>query len=384
MSRNATAARRGTRSPLPRAPRRVRGPVLAGLPVLALLLAPCAALAETPIRGTLDADGLATPGAEGLATVASTEPGAGLDGAARDAAAVPATRPPLAPDAAAAPSVRIKPPQKLTALDLPLPKSAKKAERIRQICGLIEREARRVGMPPSFFARVINKESRFDPYAVSPVGAQGVAQFMPYTAKERGLANPFEVTQAIPASADYLRDLHAEFGNWGLAAAAYNAGPRRVNQFFEGRILPYETRDYVLSVALRPATFFKVPGAKIEVTPLDPKKPFYDACLELPTKRISRPKVPGQIVEVPWQPWGVQLAASFVRQSAVESFQRQAKRYRKVIGGRQPLVIKSRVPGMRRSKYAARVGAPTRRAAEKLCARIRSAGGACLVAKNTR
>ena len=267
-------------------------------------------------------------------------------------------------------------------LDTPLPKTAKKRERVRQICGLIEREARRVGMPPSFFARVINKESRFDPYAVSPVGAQGVAQFMPYTARERGLKDPFEVVQAIPASADYLADLKAEFGNWGLAAAAYNAGPKRVSDFFGGRILPYETRDYVLSVALRPADHFKTPGARIEVTPLDPKKPFFDACLELPTKRISRPKVAG--VEEPWQPWGVQLSASFVRSSALASFDRQVKRYRKVIGGRRPLVVRSRVPGMRRSKYAARIGAPTRGAAQKLCARIRAVGGACVVTKNRR
>ena len=318
--------------------------------------------------------------AEARDAVEAGSPSAPLRGTT-DAASANDTEP--APTLAlTAPVVKVKPSRALSPLDIPLAKDAKKAERVQQICGLIEREARRVGMPPSFFARVINKESRFDPYAVSPVGAQGVAQFMPYTARERGLADPFEVTQAIPASADYLRDLHAMFGNWGLAAAAYNAGPKRVTDFFGGRRLPYETRDYVLSVALKPATFFKEPGAKIEVTPLDPKKPFFEACRELPTKRISIPRVAS--LEEPWQPWGVQLAASFVRDSAVASFERQTKRYKKVIGGRKPMIVKSRVPGMRRSKYAARLGAPSRAAAEKLCARIRSIGGACLVAKNVR
>lgn len=54
---------------------------------------------------------------------------------------------------------------------------------------------------------------------------------MPYTAKERGLVDPFDVEQAIPASAGFLRDLKDAFGNWGLAAAAYNAGAGRVSSW---------------------------------------------------------------------------------------------------------------------------------------------------------
>ena len=138
-----------------------------------------------------------------------------------------------------------------SALDVPLADGATKAERNLQICGLIEREARRVGMPPPFFARLINQESRFDPNARSPVGAQGVAQFMPYTAKERGLADPFDVVQAIPASADYLAELRGMLGNWGLAAMGYNAGPGRVLDAFNGRIIPPETRNYIRIITSR-------------------------------------------------------------------------------------------------------------------------------------
>jgi soluble lytic murein transglycosylase-like protein len=102
---------------------------------------------------------------------------------------------------------------------------------VGRICELIEINAEAKGIPKDFFARLIWKESRFDHRAVSPVGAQGIAQFMPYTAKERGLADPFDIEQAIPASAGFLSELKRAFGNWGLAAAAYNAGPTRVSNW---------------------------------------------------------------------------------------------------------------------------------------------------------
>jgi hypothetical protein len=80
----------------------------------------------------------------------------------------------------------------------------------------------------------------------SRVGAQGVAQFMPATAAEVGLDDPFDPFKAMPASARFLRKLHDEFGNLGLAAAAYNAGSGRIQKWLTGRsALPRETRDYV-------------------------------------------------------------------------------------------------------------------------------------------
>src|SRR4029453_3053840 len=86
-----------------------------------------------------------------------------------------------------------------------------------------------------FFTRLIWQESRFDPAAVSRAGAQGVAQFMPATASWRGLADPFDPVKAITKSAKLLHDLRREFGNLGLAAAAYNAGPGRVRDWLAGR-----------------------------------------------------------------------------------------------------------------------------------------------------
>ena len=83
-------------------------------------------------------------------------------------------------------------------------------------------------LPVEFLTRLIWQGSRFDARAVSRAGAQGIAQFMPGTAAEVGLANPFEVTEAVTKSAALLREFKQKFGNPGLAAAAYNAGPKRV------------------------------------------------------------------------------------------------------------------------------------------------------------
>ena len=114
------------------------------------------------------------------------------------------------------------------------------------LCGALEAAAARNGLPYPFFTRLIWQESHFDPAAVSPAGAQGVAQFMPSTAAERGLADPFEPARALDESAAYLRELRTQFGNLGLAAAAYNAGPGRLARWLAGTAgLPAETIGYV-------------------------------------------------------------------------------------------------------------------------------------------
>jgi soluble lytic murein transglycosylase-like protein len=96
------------------------------------------------------------------------------------------------------------------------------------ICRSLEQAAAENGLPVEFFARVIWQESRFNARAVSPKGASGIAQFMPQTASWHGLADPFDPIEALRHSAGYLRELRDRFGNLGLAAAAYNAGPGRV------------------------------------------------------------------------------------------------------------------------------------------------------------
>jgi soluble lytic murein transglycosylase-like protein len=119
-----------------------------------------------------------------------------------------------------------------------------------EICRVVSQAASDNGLPLDFFTRLIWQESRFNPEAVSPKGAQGIAQFMPGTASIRGLTNPFEPLQALREAASYLRELRTTFrGSLGLAAAAYNAGPGRVEAWLAGRGgLPGETRAYVRAV----------------------------------------------------------------------------------------------------------------------------------------
>jgi len=132
--------------------------------------------------------------------------------------------------------------------------SAADTDTAEAICLMIESAARANDLPLEFFARVIWQESRFQSDAVGPMTrrgqrAQGIAQFMPGTADERRLLDPFDPVQALPKSAEFLRELRAQFGNLGLAAAAYNAGPRRVQEWLAGTgAMPQQTRNYVAAI----------------------------------------------------------------------------------------------------------------------------------------
>lgn len=126
------------------------------------------------------------------------------------------------------------------------------------LCPMLEAVARANSLPLDVFVRVIWRESHLQPDVVGPVTrdgerAQGIAQFMPGTAAERKLIDPFNPKEALPKSGAFLAELRREFGNVGLAIAAYNAGPERVRRFRAGLgDLPEETRRYVLAITGRP------------------------------------------------------------------------------------------------------------------------------------
>jgi hypothetical protein len=127
-----------------------------------------------------------------------------------------------------------------------------------EICSTLVDAARSNDLPAPFFIRLLYQESNFRPGAISSAGALGIAQFMPETATERGVDNPFDPLQAIPASAHLLRDLYQKFGNLGLAAAAYNAGPKRVQDWLTSKgQLPQETQYYVNAITGWPAEQWK-------------------------------------------------------------------------------------------------------------------------------
>ncbi len=97
----------------------------------------------------------------------------------------------------------------------------------------------------NLLAAQLYAESGFNPFANSPAGAQGIAQFMPGTARSYGLADPFDADKAIDAQAHLMSDLLKQFDNKpALALAAYNAGPGAVQRY--GGVPPFaETRGYV-------------------------------------------------------------------------------------------------------------------------------------------
>lgn len=245
-----------------------------------------------------------------------------------------------------------------------------------RLCAIIETEAATHGMDPHFFARLIWRESRFDIGAISPAGAEGVAQFMPGTAAERGLVNPWDPRLAIPASAAYLSDLKQQFGNFGLAAAAYNGGPSRVAAWLAGRGgLPGETLAYVNAITFRPAEWFRTRTRTVEPRPLDPAMAFDEACAALPV--IATRAFAGANP----RPWGVQIAAGITHRAAVNAYHRVRRQASALIGDDSPIVVRAGRGGGRRL-YSARVGTASQSAAQSLCARLKRVGLTCVVRRN--
>jgi hypothetical protein len=116
-------------------------------------------------------------------------------------------------------------------------------------CRIVEQAARDQQLSVAVLTRLLWTESRFQADAISPAGAQGVAQFVPTTATERGLLDPYDPVEAIGQAARLIADLGRQFGNIGLAIAAYNAGPNRVTRWLNNTgNLPHETRAFVVAV----------------------------------------------------------------------------------------------------------------------------------------
>jgi hypothetical protein len=246
------------------------------------------------------------------------------------------------------------------------------------LCRLIEGAARRQDIPRDFLTKLIWRESSFRTSVVSPAGAQGVAQFMPGTAKERGLTDPFDPEQAIPKAAELIADLSDQFGNLGLAAAAYNGGPARVSSWLAGRgDLPEETRNYVAAITGRaPEDWAGDLKSAERASGQDQTKPEPESCREI----VAALRQPGRIDEAPFAPWGVQLAGNFSKASALSSYRRASQTYASVLKDLRPMIIGTRLRYRgTRTFYRVRAPADSRKSAENLCQRIRSLGGNCIV-----
>jgi hypothetical protein len=247
-----------------------------------------------------------------------------------------------------------------------------------RICDALASAATANDLPIEFLTRLIWQESRFNPEAVSHAGAQGIAQFMPGTATLRGLEDPFNPLEAIAKSAQLLRDLYREFGNLGLAAAAYNAGTRRVRDWLDGRrSLPGETRAYVPLVT----------GRSVEEWARGQKE-----LLEMPTANhvpcsqaftiFGEPTSPASpLKNETVKPWGVEVVGGPTQAKALARYRQLQLKYPTILAGREPHVVVRDVIG---EMGAARVraGAETRADAAKLCAELRTAGSYCDVLRN--
>jgi hypothetical protein len=258
---------------------------------------------------------------------------------------------------------------------------------VDDICRTLAQAAADNELPEEFFTRLIWQESRFDPAAVSPAGAQGIAQFMPQTAAMRGLANAFEPLEALRESASYLRELRTTFrGNLGLAAAAYNAGPGQVEAWLAGRSrLPFETQAYVRIITGYAAEAWAAqtpPQVPPSNTPPSSTTPG-ERCVELAKLLIDRPQRRRDLTLDPaWGPWGVQLAGTWSEGRVLATYEQLRRKYDAALGDRLPLVLYAsrRAP----SRFIVRVSESSRPAADALCAKLRTAGGACVVLRNPR
>jgi hypothetical protein len=258
---------------------------------------------------------------------------------------------------------------------------------VDDICRTLAQAAAGNDLPEEFFTRLIWQESRFDPAAVSPAGAQGIAQFMPQTAAMRGLTNAFEPLQALRESASYLRELRTTFrGNLGLAAAAYNAGPGPVEAWLARRsLLPAETQAYVMIVTGYAAEAWasKTPP-QLAASAAPPSTPEMGArCAEIAKSMIERTRRRPDLTANPaWGPWGVQLAGNWTEAGVLAAYERLRRKYVAVLGDRLPLVLN----GRRRAgvPFLVRVSEESRQAANALCAKLIAAGGNCIVFRNPR
>jgi hypothetical protein len=276
-----------------------------------------------------------------------------------------------------------------------------RAAMMKKTCDEIFVAAKTFRLPERFLLRLIWQESRFNPQAVSPAGAMGIAQFMPGTAQWRGLEDPFDWSQSIQHSGRWLGELRQQFGNLGLAAAAYNAGPGRVQDWLAGtRELPLETRAYVRIITGREAEgwvgMHDSDGA--EPVPGETECPPRGAAMALRAQPAPDAGAPGEtgarppsslvpkppvVPNPPVRPWALQLIGDRSKSAAMQQYSSLRQQFPAILGPHAPEVFPRRIGGRLPTYwYQIRVSEVSRNSATTLCSRLKSAGGQCLVIRN--
>lgn len=252
-------------------------------------------------------------------------------------------------------------------------------------CNAIRVFADRHALDRDFLARLIWQESRFDPNAVSPADARGIAQFIPSTARLRGLADPFNPADALEHAAHYLAEMTERFGNEGLAAVGYNGGETRARSFVSGGTLAPETQAYVPLITGVPAEMWRDTPPETHDMRLSRTEGFHKACVDLAAgRRLSPP--PRQKLERPkstLKPWGVQIAFG-TSEKRVRARMRGRRAVCRAFGSGEKVDFtyeENRVAG-KTGYYYAQFGRTTKARAQQLCKAMRAEDCLCLVVQN--
>lgn len=254
---------------------------------------------------------------------------------------------------------------------------------VHDTCSAIEVFSKRHGLDTGFFARLIWQESRFDPNALSPANARGIAQFIPSTARLRGLKDPYNPADALEHSAQYLAEMVQRYGNEGMSAIGYNGGERRAEGFLEGKGLAQETINYVPIITGLTAEQWRDVPPKNHDFSLAPNKSFYIACSAMARNRKLTPIKRAKPAPPPLKPWGVQLGFGTSKKSARAKVRTMTGTCRGQIS-REKLdlvYVKNRVSG-RKGYFFVRIGRNSRQAAQKLCGNLKQQRCTCLVVQN--
>lgn len=247
-------------------------------------------------------------------------------------------------------------------------------------CNAIATFSDRHGLNRDFFARLIWQESRFDPNALSHANARGIAQFIPSTAKLRGLKDPYNPADALEHSAQYLAEMVARYGNEGMAAIGYNGGERRAEGFLAGGGLARETVNYVPIITGLNAEDWRDAPPRNHDMRLSKTEAFLPACYGMAQKRRITPLArPAPRIK----PWGVQLAFGKSRAQAQSAYKKRTAGCSRAVAKEKPDYVAVKHRASRQKGYVmARIGRNSRDAADRLCARIRRAGCVCAVYAN--
>ncbi len=185
---------------------------------------------------------------------------------------------------------------------------------------------------------------------------------------------PFRCGDGVEHAAAYLHELRSQFGNLGLAAAGYNAGPGRVSAWLGGRrTLPSETRNYVAITTGWTADEWASPSPpKAAQTTIPQGVP----CASLANLILAPPQEAQRIAaHVPR--WGAQLTANTSESRAWAIYRALQKQYARLIGDREPMVLRGRVPGMgSAARTMIRIADDNRAPLDRLCRQLSAAGGA--------